>query len=224
MRLFYPPFKTGSKNRWPDFYLLLDGLSYAVEVTQLVVEAENAFSGWLQNFIKEVEQTAKREGCLRGAYLIVFPRRIEKLRVSNVKSGLLEYIQSTYDLRSAPKRYILRLSNSQFCFIQKLQDKPDKIMWSGGYGNKWESEASVDVCNLLEQAITKKVSQLQRVRRPKILLLYDLYHWAPARAYYACKPKLSTLLSSFHTVFVVQSEGAGLILHSRNHKWVSKTK
>lgn len=86
-------------------------------------------------------------GGLRGTYLVRFPRRIDEFRTveSDIRNGLLEYIQSTHDLRSAPEKTVFQLSSSQFCSIRKLHDESDKIVWAGVYGGKSELEASIEI-------------------------------------------------------------------------------
>jgi hypothetical protein len=219
----------GPKNQPPDFYLALNDLSYAVEVTRLQDEVEHELEAWLEKFTSEIKQIAEQKGYLRGLYDIKFARRIDKHKFHKVqktlRSSLLEYIKSTHDLQEAPEEKIIQFNKSQFCSITKHPVEPsvsndtNDVGWSLlGLPGESQLEKSRKIYNLIEQSVTRKIYLLRGIDKSKILLLYDLYH-APIEAYQACKPKLSALLSSFHTIFIVQSESEGFILHSENHHW-----
>lgn len=54
--------RKGPKNRPPDYYLFLDAVSYAVEVTILMEEAKHALRAWLRKFVSGVEIIAEQRG------------------------------------------------------------------------------------------------------------------------------------------------------------------
>jgi hypothetical protein len=215
--------ENGPESQAPDYYLHLTGLTYAVEVTILVDEAQQAFIGWLDGFVTEVEATARDRDLLHGMYAVKFPYWVDRFREieDEVKRALLDYIGNTRNTTTAPEAVVFKFSNRQFCSIEKLHSGVNRIGWTGGYGGKSELEVSMEICRLLEQRVSNKIRLLQGIRHPKILLLYDLYHWATPEAFYACIPRLSSLLNSFHTVCVVLSNREAFILHSESRDWLS---
>lgn len=212
----------------PDYFLHLDGIKYAVEVTLLMekTEAGNlqlpniAITASLWQLVDEVETNARNDNCLHGAYLVSFSQPVTNFR--NIRnqlfSDLLNYVTETQFVRTAPERVIFE-HGYQRCTIRKLHDQKNYIGRAGPSGGKWEGEVRDEICDLLEERINSKRQKLSRVAEPKILLLYDAYHFANSEMYKDCVSRVP-YLASFHTVFVVQSDSEGFILNSLNTNWM----
>lgn len=212
----------------PDYFLHLHGVKFAVEVTTLMETIpvgtaalpEAAIIGSLWHLVDEVERIAGSEGHLHGMYLVDFSRPIDGFRDvrHQIQSDLLDYIQATQGLSSAPEKTVFKQGN-QWCRIRKLQDSPDKVVQAGPNRGKSEGDAAEDICNLLEERLVAKNHALRDIRYPKILLLCDSYHFASLDMYRDCISQLS-LLASFHTVFVLQGNGDGFVFHSEDPSWL----
>ena len=212
----------------PDYYLSLDDARYAVEVTilmeKLAVGASTmpriAVIASLWDFVDEVEQIARERNLLHGTYIVRFSKPIENFHSmkENIRTALLYYIESTQDLDKAPSQIVLKRGR-QSCVIEKLHSQSDRIHKTGPNNAKGEGEVATEICYLLEEKLAKKRYKLRNVTLPQIVLLYDSYHFADPEMYKHCGSKLSPL-ASFHTVFVVQSNSEGFILHSQNPGWL----
>lgn len=214
----------------PDYYLSVDGTRYAVEVTRfvenLVVGASTisrlAVIASLTDFVEEVEQITRTRKILRGTYIVGFSKPIENFREVKDEIGvaLLQYIEKTRDSDREFKQVVFK-HGRQSCDIQKLNLQADRIRRTGPHGVKWEGEVATDACNLLLERLTSKRAKLANVALPKIVLLYDSYHFADLETYRDCVSKLPSF-ASFHTVFLVQCESEGLVLYSQNLGWLGK--
>jgi hypothetical protein len=214
----------------PEFYLVVDGTKYAVEVTQLMQKVNvgtkkplpvGTIRDLLQEFVAdEIESVARDNDYLHGAYLVSFSKPIDNF--ANVKTmiqgELLTYIQSTQGLSNAPRKVVYK-SAGQKCEIKKIHDRENKVMMGGPTILKWEGEALADVRQLLDSSLGEKEYKLRNISSPKVLLLHDKYHFADVEAYKSCISSI-TSLASFHTVFFVESNGKGLVLYSQNPKWI----
>jgi hypothetical protein len=216
------------KDEPPDYFLYLDGNKYAVEATILVEKAEVGnlqlpsieITASLWQITDDVEASAKNITCLNGAYIVSFSQPIANLKSvrDELFSKLLAYVKETQYLSTAPERIVFE-HGSQICRIKKLHDEKDYIGQIGPSGSKWEGEAQNEVCKLLTERINSKNHKLSKIKEPKILLLYDAYHFANVAMYKNCIPNIPEL-ASFHTVFVVQVNSVGFLLCSLNTSWL----
>jgi len=220
----------------PDYYLLLGGTKFAVEVTTLMEKVSigassplphAVISRILQQFVDEVEIIARLEGYLYGEYLISFPTPIDDFASvrEGIQSKLLEYIRRTSSLETAPTKAAFERTvpqqRPQQCRIQKVSNKRDKVLSGGPVWVKWESDAAVDIYDLLNESLDTKADKLKYIEEPKILLLLDEYRFADPEMYMRCASQLSSL-DSFHTLFVVQGGNRAFILHSQNPDWLNQ--
>jgi hypothetical protein len=211
----------------PDYYVLLNGSEYAVEVTILMerrsvgtyVLPEAAITNSLWDFVGEVEQCANESGYLQGTYLIDFSSPIGDFRLGKdeIKAALLKYIHDTQSLSQAEKEFVSR-RGSQSCSIRKFHNDSDKVLPSVAGNLKWEGDSAIDICNILNERISVKERLLKKINHPKVLLLLDAYHFASPQMFKDCIGQLSSL-TSFHTVFVARSGGEGFVLYSQDKDW-----
>jgi hypothetical protein len=238
LRRFFAPsevswIEVAQQDEPPDYYLLLGNARFAVEVTTLLEKVPvgsgsplppAVISKILRDFVEEVEATAKAEGCLHGDYLVTFPTPIDDLTDvrSEIQGRLLDHIRSTGSLDSSSleivfERTVLQQRRQQ-CGIQKVGNRLDRVVSGEPVWAKWEGDATVDLCGLLNKSLDTKVNKLRDITVPKILLLLDEYVFADQDMYERCVPRISSL-GSFHTVFVVQGNKRGFVFCSQRSDW-----
>lgn len=218
----------------PDYYLWIDGIEYAVEVTKLMknddIVKKNQFlppeeyRDMLQSFIKnDIESFAMENNYLIGTYRVSFSKLIEnfKKKKREIQSKLLSYIRETQNFSNEPLRVIYE-NGREKCVIEKTDGRDDKVCM-GIYliGSKWEGEIDPEVYQLLDERIRKKVCKLKNISYPKILLLHDQYLFACSKKYKSCISSISSRFS-FHAVFLVENNNKGLLLYSQDPKWEPK--
>lgn len=218
----------------PEYYLFVDKVRYAVEVTTLVekipvggaspIEAAAVFKT-LQDFVGGVETAAKAEGNLRGKY-VVYLTPIDNFACvrDEIQKGLLEYIRDTRNLEAASWKVVFRkitLPHQQLCQIQKVGSKPDKVYVSVAGMPKTGTDIIRGLCSLLNERLDTKVKLLKKITEPKILLLLDEYVFSDPEDYKACLNQIPSL-DSFHTVFVVQDSRDSFLLNSQHNDWATK--
>jgi len=217
------------KDEPPDYFLYLNDTKYAVEVTILMEKTEVgnlklpqiAIVASLWGLVDKVEATAKELDYLNGAYLVSFSRPLANFKRirEQLFNDLLAYVKATKNVSTASEQIIFK-RGTQKCTIRKMHDQKSYIGKAGPSGGKWEGEVAEEICTLLEERINSKFHKLRKITEPKILLLYDAYHFASPEMYKSCLNSLAAL-HSFHTVFIVESNEAGWLLHSENSNWLN---
>jgi hypothetical protein len=175
----------------------------------------------LRRFVEKLEQTARSANMLHGQYLVSFTRPIDDFGdVKDViRSALVAYLQSTRDDEQAARKEVYK-AGPQRCSITKVHSKSNGIYLGHGMPARWEGEAALEICKILEDRIIEKRYKLRNVTSQKILLLYDRYHYAEPPMFKACLLGLAAS-SFFHTIFVVQSDAPGFVLCSHISDWES---
>ena len=171
----------------PDYYLYLNGAKYAVEVTSLMEKSEVgnlelpqiAVVASLWQLVDEVETTARRNDFLNGAYVVSFSGPLADFRKirGRLFDNLLTYVKATRNLSTAPEQVVFQ-QGIQACTIQKHHDQKSYIGKVPPSRVKWEAEIAEEICALLEERVNAKHHKLREISDPKILLLYDAYHFA----------------------------------------------
>lgn len=225
----------------PDYILTVNGDDFAVEITTTRVLrdvsigagqiGEETYEHSHTNFIDELDSTARQSGILHGTYVVAFRkpmadsdfRRVRK----NVREKLLDYIDNTKRRVTAPARSI-RYQDRYVCSVEKL-----------GTGNDLVAESFTDVawpestevksrtCKILQTAVTEKKesfltkSQVEKsvLNLPRILLLLNTYGFADRSLYSDCVTSIRHL-NFFHSIFIVQLDGTGYVLHSQEPSWL----
>ncbi len=213
----------------PDYYLTIDGIRYAVEVTIVMETLEvgtstmstKAVMASLGNFVDEVELIARKQSILHGTYVVLFSKPITNFRdvKDTIRNALLAYIESTQVLGKAPQQVIFKRGR-QTCSIEKIHSQADRIHKPGPTNGKREGDAALEICELLKNKLDEKLYKLRNVQPPKIVLLYDAYLFADPSMYRDCTSVLSSLFDSFHTVFIVHGNNQDFTLYSQNPGWL----
>ncbi len=217
------------KDEPPEFYLFVNGVKYAVEVTIMLQKVDVGAKKRLpvlvvrrlmaQFVVDEVEAVARENSCLQGSYLVSFSKPITDFAnlKGMIQSELLSYISMTQAVSKAPPKVVYERSR-QKCVIEKLHNDENKVIMGGPFISRWKNEALVEAKQLLDNRLDEKQHRLRNVPYPKILLLHNKYYFADLEAYKACISKAPSL-SSFHTVFIVESNSEGQVLYSQEPTW-----
>jgi len=211
----------------PDYYLMVRGVKYAVEATtvmEMVTVGSTEFE-WariiqsLWSLVVEVEREASNEGALSGTYAVGFSSPITNFAQfrASIKERMLNYVHRTQADDSAPLEVIFE-RQGQECFVQKLDNKSSEIGIAGPMRFRWEVESQQEACRLLQAIVTNKAHKLSQVEFPKILLLLNEYRLVDSAYYKECVPTLKSL-DDFHTIFVVEDEDTGYVLHTSGSDW-----
>jgi hypothetical protein len=214
----------------PEFYLTVDSAKYAVEVTILILKAEvgtkkplpiREIVDVLRKFVMDdVETTAKENHFLRGEYRVTFSKPITNFThvKGAIQDALLSYIRATQGVSKAPPGVVYECSR-QKCSIEKVDVEVDKVVMGGPFIPRREDEALVEAQQLLDNSLSKKEYKLRKIISPKILLLHSKYHFADFQTYKKCI-SMAPSLSSFQAVFLVESNGGGFMLYSKDPAWM----
>lgn len=211
----------------PDYYLVVRGVKYAVEATTImeIVTVDStefpiaSIIHSLQRLAREVEEQASGEGTLNGTYAVIFLEPITNFAQfrASMREGLLNYVRSTQTDDSAPPKVIFQ-RQGQECTVQKFHNLASNIGIAGPMKLGWEVQIQQEACRLLQNVVTSKAHKLSQVMFPKILLLLNEYHFINSAYYKECVPTL-TSLDDFHTIFVVEDEDTGYVLHTSGSDW-----
>lgn len=218
-----------SKEEPPDFYLYLNGIKYAVEVTDMIEKIDvgtartiprNIVNLTYVNFVKKIEKEARENGWLSGTYTILFHRVIKNFGAieDEIREQLLYYIQNTKELESAQALEFFR-GYGRVCSINKSNNTKNIIYPGLPASSKWEGQSTKDSQILLEERLKDKVLKLRDLSMQVILLIYDTNGYFPNnKAFLEAVPQLSET-SRFHTVFIVSSNFGDFLLCSKIGEW-----
>jgi hypothetical protein len=211
----------------PDYFLHLDGFTYAVEITALSLKYESGARRMvmrslvtsLHQFAESIEDGARSAGILRGSYLLYVSKPIEDFERLRGKLALriVGYIESTQALSSAPEETVFEQGRQRIT-ICKTGAQKDQLAMGGPSLAKRESEAAVEVCDLLQEALAGKAYKLRHIAPPWVLVIRDAYLFAEPRLFSDCLSHLQSV-ADFHTVFLV-SQGGGSMLYTQEKSWL----
>jgi hypothetical protein len=162
------------KHEPPDFYLTVDTEKYAVEVTQLILQADvgaikpqpyGTVRDILRKFvIDDIEEVAKKNYFLHGTYSVMFSKPITNF--SHLKDfiqyALLSYISSTQDVSKAPTKVVFE-QDRQKCSIEKTYAEDDKVVMGGPIILRQEDEVLTECQQLLDNRLSEKEKRLRKV-------------------------------------------------------------
>lgn len=212
----------------PDYYLDLNGTSYAVEITRIVETVAihgkpMSMRGVQQSqfdFIKAVERLAKRHNLLHGKYRVYMPRPIEDLKAlkNDLTNKIFGYLEDTQGFDSFPPRLLFK-KGRQSCEIEKLAPQPDTIYGPPLVLGKRGGEVIDGACLAIQKALIEKRHKLRHIHLPKIIGLLDSYAFADMRDFKECISRLAPDLADFYAVFLVENNNL-LVLASQNPDWL----
>jgi hypothetical protein len=219
----------------PDFYLSLGEMAFAVEITSTEVMRDAAIGGGQVReeeyelahiaLVRELETEAIRRGLLRGAYVISFPKPLVASKFSRAKEKiilrLLEEIEQAQALQ-LPSYIHVEYQGQKVCDIQKVGEHANEIFWAFEDGGWVESSEFVSlVLSLLQHVLIVKKTKLEKKREyhPAILLLLNTYPLATPEIFQRCVNQISAT-SYFHTIYLVNGDGTGSVLYSKEKDWI----
>lgn len=215
----------------PDFFLTLGAELYAVEVTRIVGQVElggrreskRKSAAILQRFADDLQDTAREQGILRGAYVLwLEPTDDFKEIAPKVRRAFLDYVSRTKDLPSAPRETVLKRHGLHWS-ITKFHDKKTYLLATRSEGTGGLlSEVVKDFPRLLGAALEAKTAKLASLSMPRILLLVDDYHYADKQLWH--NEALAPFHQTFHTIARVFQEYECQILWSTNSSWPEESR
>ncbi len=210
----------------PDFLLTLGGDRYAVEVTRIVgqielggrKESKRKSGARLQHFADELQEAAREQGILQGAYVLWLEPIADFNEVApTARTVFLDYVARTKELSSAPGEVVLKRRGMHWS-ITKFHDKKDYLLATRSEGTGGLlSEVVRDFPDLVSAAVESKAAKLATINIPHILLLVDDYHYASADLWQHGIP--APFCRTFHTIARVFQEYECQILYSTNSAW-----
>jgi hypothetical protein len=208
-----PEWKPGDEP--PDFWLTLNDVKYAVEVTRIVCQDDRKDWASLRKLAKEVSEMARNAGELSGTYLVTFEGRVaqmSKVRRS-IKDRLLHYIRQTTSVETQSGQAI-EVDGAVLCTISKLHNRGAALCPAGGVHNKaiLVSDAQTKLRQLLQDSFTAKCKIPGKTDCPTVLILYDLVGLFDKDKFIECVEQIPET-KLFHTIYVVEDIGAGYVAH-----------
>lgn len=210
----------------PDWFLELDGVRYAVEVTQVMEFltigerrlTERGAVEALKRFLDNTEREALKMKILHGLYCVhMTPLPDFSAITEKLQERLFAFIESTANVERTEIVKIWRGRKGQHWFVQKVRSGGAGLAETMSIGGvKWEAEISSELRGLIAAAVERKLTAAQQLDFP-VLLLVDAYHYAD--------PKLwSSLLADmdaqpFHTIARVFSNFECQILRTNCQQW-----
>lgn len=209
----------------PDFYLHHAGQTYAVEVTGLMTQYEQAEGGsvselgiWkaTERLADEVEREATARGLLRGVYILILHGPYDSFCRSrkDIKRALMEFIDRTRDIDQVPMPPRPSLTPSgQHYFLQKVGVHANLVgLVTLGDGEDWGWSVAAELLSLVQDAIVSKADKLRGIPPPWILLLLDRHYDATASEYADVRDRLSgpewdsSILQQFHSIYMINAQ------------------
>lgn len=228
----YPSNRRKGENP-PDYYFTLNRQDYAVEVTTIMLNVistakpmpQLSFHSALSDFTEEIMEEAKNQGILNGTYYLYFFGPFDKFTKAkkSIKKSALSYIDKSQSITTGDWKIIYQ-SGERKCEIFKTGTSSDKVSLGGiaspDYG-KWEGEYEEEACRILLEWTLIKRKKLKNVKQPKILILLDNYPFSDLSKGIYKKCKLEPdILNFYHSIFIVEPDGSGYFIHSKEKNWV----
>jgi hypothetical protein len=226
------------QNDPPDFWVTVSGQKFAAEVTSIV--NDQAYIGLCENLESAVFDASKSNNYLNGKYALIFARRPDiakrgSKRWKTVVSTATEFVATTQHLSSSDEHLIHEDDDGKLS-IKKISNIGATIGRFGPMIFKWEGEAEAELLYLIQEAILKKRSSLQKGKVQNqcsgiILLFYDAYGFCDISDVHRLLQE-SSGYEWFHSVFWAASftdrpnnlspdtpGRVGAFLHSKNPEW-----
>lgn len=191
----------------PDFWVTISGEKFAAEVTSIV--SNQAYHGLCKNLETAILQQAKSNNCLKGKYALIIKKRPEiPKRASKQWQKLVHeatrFIAATMNFTSSNEEIIYKNDYGSLV-LQKISNVDASISIAGPVISRWEGEAEAELLLLIQQAIDRKRTSLEKKRIPTkcpniILLLYDAYGFCDISDVYQILRK-SRGYEWFHSIY-----------------------
>lgn len=191
----------------PDFWIAIDGDTFAAEVTSVVTDAGYRARGMA---LKDVIKRSMCEGIgNRGTYALLTTRQPE-LPKRNTRewnalvAESLAFIRDTREMTSTDQHPLIGGKNGRLG-IQKLGNDGATVGMAGVASIKSEGEVQNELCGLMQRAILTKRGILEKKKVLQqcsgiMLLLYDAYGYAEVEDAQKSLTKIAGY-DWFHSIF-----------------------
>jgi len=170
------------ENDPPDFWITVNGVLFAAEVTS-VVEGEN-YHARGRKLREDINKTAHQKGCLAGSYALsikrepIIPKRNSD-EWHNIIGQAISFIEATKSVTST-EAFALIDEGLNKLTIEKCSAKGEDVGLLGPITVKWGIEIQEDLCHIMNERIIEKRKKLENKGVHKscpqiMLLLYDAY-------------------------------------------------
>lgn len=229
----------------PDFWVIIAGMKYAVEVTSIVTDAD--YYEWCRELAETIRLECKENNDIKGTYALSIIRRphIPKKGTTDWRTLVSTAVIKIREMSDAPQEaesYLLKGANG-YIEIQRLSDKGSKIGLFMLPTMKWESEVQEELSQLIKKAIEKKRERLYKKQEqlekkgvldwdPTIILVfYDAYGYCDIddvkQAFLKVQGYgwlhsifIATSFSDTKNILYPDSPGRkGVFLYSKNEQW-----
>jgi hypothetical protein len=168
----------------PDFWISIDGVRFAVEVTSVVRRADVESQALFRRLDRDIEQRAREQGVLRGTYGLWMTRRMRlpgrgTPQWSSLVQVASDFIEATQPLATAGPAPLLEGKRCSLT-IEKLSKQGEAVGHGGPVVTGWEGEVREEIRQLMQNRVDRKRRSLEargvRGECPRIILaLYDAY-------------------------------------------------
>lgn len=169
----------------PDFWIDVDGQTYAVEVTSIVTE--QAYDAPCRALAKAIADTARDQGVLKGTYGLIVTRRPGLPRRNSMGWSALvgnatSFIQATRSAESTEESFLVDDEHGRVG-IRKFGPTGASVGRVHFTEVKWQGDTRQEVQHLMQQALTTKRAKLAKKGVPSqcsriVLVFYDAYGFA----------------------------------------------
>ncbi len=211
----------------PDYFLKLDGVEYAVEITSILekvklgdrIISHKEIDHSVMEFVESIKEEAIKNGVLKGAYS-VFYKPIEKFGKNKhvIATRIWDYLLRTKCDYSSPKECIFGEGHNEW-YIQKRHSDRDYLS-RNTWVTKWGVELVDELCDTLNETLERKTEKLSAISSPKILLILDRFAWIDAKNWFKYTEKLVNI-DKFHTIYLVSDKGGNSVLYSVEKSWLN---
>jgi hypothetical protein len=166
----------------PDFWVTVDGVRFAAEVTSIVTE--QSYRANALKLKRAIENSARETGALIGKFVLTLERH-PTLPQSSTREwrDLVDQAKSfieTTALTESTKEFPLLKSPDGHLRIRKICSQGSTLGLCGPACAKWEGEIQDDLCKLMQDSVNKKRTKLKNKSVPSscprvLLLFYDAY-------------------------------------------------
>jgi hypothetical protein len=227
----------------PDFHMHHGGLTYAVEITALMTQSDQAegepvskLGIWktTERLAGEIEQEAIKQGLLRGGYTLTMtgPYHFFRRSRNELKEVLMDFIARTRDIDEVRWPRVPSVTRSgQHYFLQKESNGRKNFVEISTLGDDggWSSNIVEELSSLVQDAIASKVEKLRAVPPPRVLLLLDRYYLATDREYADVRDRLLwpgcdyPALHQFQSIYLIHGDNEVFLLYPLDgHGWNSE--
>lgn len=230
----YPTFRNAEwkkhpngKNYPPDFNLILDDKTVAVEVTIITTirrDGDDQFSDATYQvsrlkLVDELTRTALKLGILKGRYIVNFHMdwlvSLKKVR-RQLENQVFDYVQKSRD-KERESVMVIRYEQKRVCEVWKLDNKDDRI-WATFTDAQWSEspEVQLNTREMVQRAVSSKATKLRNgnVPQPWALLLYNANPFASEINFKRCEDQKEIEGKElFDWIFIITSQNSGFYFH-----------